>query len=143
MSVAGQKDEIYAAFAEIANGEESARQFCIVLWEFFHLLDDLHDGDQKRSPGEIALVTVAFIETVSANPFFQAHRDLLLGVIRTGAIQWADSERFRAKDGVVDRLTSEILKSGYQDVFFAVAAITGGFPHALRCSEKHRGYNVG
>lgn len=135
--------EFSKAFAEIANGDESARQFCVVFFEFVHLLDDLADKDKARSPVEVVAVVCAALETFAANPFFQAHRDLLLGAIRVGGIAWTASESFRRREGVVDRMAAEVLKSGYQEVFFAVAAITGGMAHAAAMSEKYRGYEPG
>lgn len=133
----------HAALTEIANGDESARQFLVVVYEFVHMLDDLVDRDVQRKPEEIVVVLAAFVETVAANEFFQAHRPALLAALRSGMIAWAASEEFKTREAPLDRLAGEVLKSHYQELFFLSASLTGGMPHALKMSSKYRGYKAG
>lgn len=130
------------ALGEISKGDELARQFCIVAFEFFHLVDDLFDK-QDRTANDVTVVLCAFIETIASNPFFQANKAQLLPVMRSGAIAWAGSESLKTRGGLTEKLAAEVLKSWYQELFYAVAAIVGGVPHALVCAEKFRGYDFG
>lgn len=135
--------DLEAAFSDIANGNLDAAQFCRSVFAFAHLLDDMVDGDKPTSPAQVGVVTMEFIETIARNPFFQAHREALLGALRSGILAWVASEEWAARDGVVDRMASQVLKSHYQEAFFLVASFTGGMDHAVECSRRWRGYEVG
>ena len=135
--------DVHAALAEISSGDERAHQFLVTTYEFIHLLDDLIDRDEERSSVEVGLIVYSFIETIAANEFFQAHRAVLLGSLRSGVISWVASEQFRKREPVVDKLAAEVLKSGYQELFYLVASITGGMKHAMSMSSKYRSYVAG
>ena len=131
------------AIKKAACGDANAEQFLFVLWRFAHTIDDLYD-DPARNPlvaGNLTAALIIWTETVAANPFFQAYRDMLLGALRVALLQWASSEDFAARGGVRDKIISGVIKSGYQDLVFLVASITGGPLHALELQKEFRDYD--
>lgn len=138
-----QATQVAESLWEISNGDENAAHFCGSLHSFAHLIDDLYDKDHTPAPNDVAWVLAGFIEDVASNPFFQKNAPVLLTGIRSALLSWASSEQFKAREDVRDKLAAEVLKSGYQDVFFLVAGLTGGMSHALKMSEKWRGYDFG
>lgn len=126
-----------------ANGDDHAKQFLFVLWHFAHTMDDIFD-EPDRSPDAAARMAMAIInwtETVGANPFFQAYRDILFGAVRTSLLQWVSSEDLKAAGGVPNTVISNVLKSGYQDVLFLVASLRGGPALAIQLQREFRGYD--
>lgn len=138
-----QVSHVVQSFTEIANGNDDAAHFCASVHAFAHLIDDLYDKDHTPKPEDVAWVLAGFITDIAENPFFQAHRAQLLAAIRSSLLSWVSSEQFKAREDVRDKLAAEVLKSGYQDVFFVVADLVGGMNHALVMSTKWRGYDFG
>jgi hypothetical protein len=135
--------EIEAAFSDIAAGNKDAFDFCRSAFEFFHLFDDLVDRDHPIDPNETILCLLKFIETLTRNPFYQAHRDDLFATLTTGAFAYAASLRQAADPDVQKRVASEVLKSQYQDVFFRTAFWVGGSRHSIEMDTKYRSYSFG
>ena len=135
--------DIVAVMREICAGNEDAATFCVTLWAFVHTLDDLVDQDPAPPPSTVVCNTLAFLETVATNPFFQMHRSALMASIRQAAFQWCASEEWVRRERVRDKVIGEILKSGYQDTVFLVGSIVGGFQHALSMQAKFRDYEFG
>lgn len=128
------------AFRDIARGNHNAEEFLSSLYIWFHKQDDLIDRD-KVVPAEVtAGFDFRILHTFAKNLFFQQHQDFLLPVILTGALAWVASEDRKNSPDVLDRITAQVLKSQYQDIFFAVAFCLGGFDHAVAMSRKYRDY---
>lgn len=138
-------EELSKIFSLIANGDRDAEAFCHTVYHFFHLIDDLYDGDKdRRTPDEVAGYTAATLETFMMNPFVQAHREQILGVLRVSAFQWIHSERLKSGDrDVKNAVVAEVLKSAYQEIFYLVASLTGGIRHAIEMGTKFRDYDFG
>jgi hypothetical protein len=134
------KQKIDTIFTEVCCGDQNAFHACWAVYQFLHVIDDLVDRDQEVDARTVGLTLVVFTEAVSANPFFQANRDVLLGTFRTGVMEWIDSEAWRKRSDIKDQMAAEVIKSGYQNFFFQVAYLCGGPAHMNAMSEKHREY---
>jgi hypothetical protein len=134
-------ESLVSAVEEIVCGDASARQFVWAYYAFIHVIDDLFDRDVPLDAGTVALAFINYTETVAANPFFQAHRDFLLGLMRAGVLAWADSEEWRARPDVREKLAAEVIKSSYQEVLWAVAGLCGGLVHQRVMTSKYREYD--
>jgi hypothetical protein len=131
----------YEMFREICRGDEAAISLCWSLYQFLHVLDDLVDRDVPVTPEMVGLSFLSCVETFAANPFFQQHRDLILGALRPAVIQWVNSEEWRKRDDVREKVAAEVIKSGYQDVFYLIAGLVGGLPHQLEVAARWREYD--
>jgi hypothetical protein len=127
-------------FADIARGDESAAQFMGVLYCWFHKQDDLFDGDHLVSAEVSAGFDLSLLHALAKNSFFQKNQDYLWPVITMSAIAWVASEERARTEDVLERITAQVLKSQYQDIFFAVAFCIGKFDHAVAMSRKYRDY---
>jgi hypothetical protein len=128
-------------FEDICRGDQEALHVCWSLFRFLHVLDDMFDGDQEFSARAAGLSFLDFTETVACNPFFQAHRDLLCGSMRVALVEWIDSEAWRTREDLREKVAAEVLKSQYQNIFFLIASLVGGLPHMAAMSAKWRDYN--
>ena len=80
--------------------------------------------------------------TVISNPrFFVQHRDDLLPVIFSALNAWAASEELIKSDRESKKMGAHVLKSQYQDVFYRVAFLVGGYEHAACIDKKWRSYD--
>lgn len=127
-------------FREMCAGDEDAFHVCWAVFQFLHVVDDLVDRDHPVTPEVVGLSLVVFIEAVAANLFFQKHRGPLLACLRTSVMEWVDSEKWRARADLREKLAAEILKSQYQNFFFLISGICGGLLHQHAMSTKFRQY---
>lgn len=135
--------DVTSAFKAICKNDEHAFGFCLTFWAFVHTLDDMFDADPRPPAATVVQNTIAFVEVLAFNPFFQTHKHALLGTIRTGAFSWVASEEWRERTSVRDKMISEVMKSGYQEVIFLVASLVGGVEHALQMQRLYRDYEFG
>lgn len=132
---------IQQAFNEIAQGDADAIEFLGSFYLWCHSQDDLIDRDKPVTPALAVGLNLGLLRVFSKNSFFKKNEDFLWPVILTSALSYISSEDFKKRDDVLDRITSQVLKSEYCNVFFAVAFCVAGFDHALAMSGKYRDYS--
>ena len=131
--------DVGAAFRDIAKGNQDALKFLSAFYWWVHAQDDKVDGEGSL----MALIEaqLRLLQVVSTNEFYLANRDKIFPVIQTSLLSYMASERLKNAPDIVDRVTAQILKSEYMNVFFAVALMTGGFAHAAEMNRKYRIYD--
>ena len=127
-------------FSEIARGDKSAEEFLCALYCWFHKQDDLIDRDRVVPPEVTVGVDLTLLHAISKNQFFQKYQDYIWPVLTMGALAWVASQERANSSDVLERITAQVLKSQYQDVFYAVAFCVGKFDHAAAMSRKYRDY---
>jgi hypothetical protein len=128
------------AFKDIARGDAGAEAFLGALYIWVHKQDDLFDRDHPVSASVSAGIDLQTLHVFATNPFFQKHQTFLMPVLVTSALSWVASETLAKSDDVLERITAQVLKSEYQNVFFAVAFLIGGWEHATEVQRKYREY---
>jgi hypothetical protein len=134
-------DKFDVIFRDITKGDSDAFDFCNSFFRWTHCLDDLVDRDQEVPASAVAILQYSIFHNLACNPFFQKHKASLLPTMLTASIAWADSEAWKKRENVLHRISSQVLKSQYQDVFIHVAALCGGQVHAHQMSNRYRDYN--
>ena len=129
------------AFKEIARGNVDAEKFMGAFYCWVHMRDDLVDKDKVVPAETVVGFDLQLLNTFARNPFFQKHQDFLWPVIHMSALAWIASEDYSKNPDVIEQFGSQILKSQYMDVFFAVAFCIGGFDHAVAMSRAYRDYH--
>jgi hypothetical protein len=112
------------------------------MFDWVHALDDILDRDKPVLLPWPVLANLRALECAASNAFFQKHKATLLPILQTSALSYIDSERFRVHPDPLYRIGSQVLKSSYQDFFFAVARITGGEEFMVKMSAKYRGIDA-
>lgn len=131
--------DVGAALRDIAHGDEDALKFMVTFYHWVHAQDDKVDGEGNLKG--LVHAQIEFLQAVGSNPFYHAHHNKLFSVIQTSLLSFMASEKLKNNPDVIDRITAQVLKSEYMNVFFAVALLTGGFDHAVKMSEKYRIYS--
>lgn len=129
-----------SVFQEVCLGDAEAIDVCRSVFQFLHIIDDLVDRDHPVSVDLVGEQLIVFIETLALNPFFQRHRNALCGCLRVSIIEWVDSEKWRARQDVREKIAAEVLKSQYQNFFYLVAGLCGGVKHMSAIAAKYRQY---
>jgi hypothetical protein len=129
------------AFADIARGNKAAEELMCRAYCWTHKQDDLYDGDKHVKPEVSVGLDLQVLHAFSNNPFFKEHQAFLWPVFYMGALAWIASEDLCKSTDVLDRITSQVLKSQYQDLYYATAYCIGGFEHALAMARKYRDYH--
>jgi hypothetical protein len=127
-------------FAEIANGNADAAEFCDTFWNWCHYLDDAIDKDKELDAKTYVFANVKLLHVVATNSFFQRNRDVLLALMLAHSVTYVQSVDWEKRPNPLDRFTSQVLKSSYQEVFFYVAFLCGGLRHQVAMAEKYRAY---
>jgi hypothetical protein len=123
-----------------ANGNPFARQFCVALYEFLHLIDDLVDRDVSPPPTDeqIGKLCVQLILTIGGNPFYQDNRQALEALILRGFGAWLDANELERNQ----KVEGKVLKSWYHELFWHVATITGGWDRSRDICRKYRAFDM-
>jgi len=132
--------DVFKALEEISKGNSDALRFMRAFYIWVQVQDDLFDKDRPVTAANLVSTNLNLLFEVSQNPFFQEHRNVFLPVIVSSSLAWASSEEFKSREAVFDRLTSQVIKSQYMDVFFQVALLVGGIDHAFAMQRKFRSY---
>ena len=131
----------------VCKGNKDAERFCKTFVAYCHLLDDCVDRDKPCDAERVARESIEFIVELSVNPFFQAHKAQLIGLIIQGFRAWADSNAPKYnptefKDGTLERLYErDVIKGFYHEAVYHVAAILGGWEHLRKVTELCRSYD--
>lgn len=133
--------DFVTVFKEISNGDEQANECLNALFAWFHALDDLVDRDKPVLLTFTMLAHLKMVECISSNVFFQKHKAAFLPLFQAAALAYLESERFRLHANPLHRIGSQVLKSQYQDIFYAVARFTGGDEFMVRMSQKYRDFD--
>lgn len=132
-----------------AHGNAAALDFLRSFARWAHWVDDLADGD-KLPPGHACYSAAVHAEnecewllTLSANPFFLAHRAQLVPVIILALNSWVASEEWR-EQGLDERNLGrvEVLAGQANEVFWLVAWLTGGWMKLREVSRTYRDYDT-
>lgn len=137
---AQRKQHFDTMFRELCCGNEDAVHVCWSVFQFLHVIDDLVDKDVPVTVDTVGLSLLTFTEAVAANAFFQANRDILLGALRVGVIEWLDSEKWKDRSDIREQMAALVLKSQYQNFFFLIASLCGGIAHMAAMTAKYRQY---
>ncbi len=140
-SSADAHSEIVAKIAELSCGNLDAAAFLESFFEWVHFLDDVVDGEADRDPKSVCEINLTFLLTVTQNPFYLANSGRLMPLIIQGAMAWIDSHLWHTDLDANKRVTSDVLKGYYHEVFYHVAFICGGWDHATSMTAKHRAYD--
>lgn len=129
------------AFREIARGDQAAEEFMRRFYVWVEKQDDLFDRDKPVTAEMSAGWDLAMMYSFAKNEFFQKNQAYLWPVIHMSALAWISSEEYATSSDVGLVLAGQVLKSQYQDVFYAVAFCIGGFDHAVAMIRKYRDYH--
>jgi hypothetical protein len=130
--------ELEAMFRELCRDDQHAVNACWAAWRFLHVIDDLADRDHPVPVADVGIALLDFTETAALNPFWQSHARELAAVLRVGVMEWVDSEKWRQREDVREKLAAEVIKSGYQNLFYLIAGLVGGTSHMQAMTEKWR-----
>lgn len=126
------RDEILQAAAK---GNASALEFLRVFARRAHWVDDLNDEPNAiRCPAMFATSESEWLLTLSANPFFLAHRAQLVPAMVLALNAWDDSHRFEGAQ-------RDVIKGQWHEVVWLVAFLVGGTEHLRDITGKFRGYD--
>lgn len=131
---------VFEALKEISNGNEDAHRFMRALYIWVQVQDDLFDKDHEIKASQLASSNLNLLIEVSNNPFYRENSNVFLPVIASASLAWVASEDFAKREGTLERVASQVIKSEYMNVFFQVALLVGGWDHALAMQSKFRSY---
>lgn len=137
-----EKLDFRQIFEEVAPGNRAAQDFCHAFLAWVHFLDDMVDQDKPEAgPEDIIRLNLELAMVFAFNPFWQEHKTRLIPLIIQGAQAYADSNEWAKSVNARDRLSSDVLKSQYAEVFWHVAYLCGGPELLQQVTRKYRRFN--
>ena len=133
------RDELITA---AANRNADALEFLRAFVARAHWIDDLADNDKLEGelwyePDAFAAQETRWLLTLTANPFFCAHRAQLVPAMVVALNAWVDSHlpRFAGPAG-------DVIKGQWHEVVWLVAWLTGGWEHLRTVTITFRQYDI-
>lgn len=124
-------------------GNKDAERLCRAWVTRCHELDDCHDRDKPADAERMASAFLALDLELATNPFFQAHRAQLLGLMVQSANAWLDTGKERPDWHSISHdewnAREAVLKGFYHEVVFHCAFILGedgNGLHGWRCLRR-------
>lgn len=102
------------------------------------MIDGAIRGGSVYSAEQVIRINLEALATFSKNPFWQEHKEALLPLAIQAAKAYADSLRWERSENFRDRATAEILRAQWQEVFWHVAKLCGGYDHMDQITRKYR-----
>lgn len=118
---------------QAANGNANAENFALAWINFCHCIDDLIDDDRLVSSEAVAAILVTFMVELSGNPFYQANKPMLLGIMVQSINSWLDSN---TEAGI----KRAVLAGMYHEVIYHIAFLTGGWTKLRTLTSSEREY---
>lgn len=128
-------------FEDCCLGNKEAFEFLRAFLLFVHAADDVIDADKPIDSENFLLVNMEWVRCLSFNSFYQEHKASLYPLIAQSVNDYADSNLWAKRSDFRDRASSDVLKSNYQQIFYQVALLCGGWDHMREMSKKHRVYD--
>lgn len=122
---------------EVCCGHAPAMDFCHLWFTYCHAIDDLIDGLERPSPE--ALLTV-FIQAnvLFSSEFYVRHLRSLQPVVLLVTNAYADSVAWERSSVPYQFTIADVIRCCGNEMFFMVAMICGGWPHARSLSARIR-----
>jgi hypothetical protein len=131
---------IKSDFLRLTNNNEKAWGFVQLFAERSHDIDDMIDLGKVESDEKLIEAELKWMLELSSNPFYQAHSSFLMPIIIVSCSAWLDANRWEQSEDEVKRVHSDVLKSHYHEVIFAVVYLCGGWNAMREFSKLHRQY---
>lgn len=107
-------------------GDAAAVDLVLAIAEISHTWDDLIDRDKPVDDARInRAFTLALLE-LPRNPFYLQHRDELLPVMTTGALNYLTANEYEKQDDAEAHALAHVLRYGIADLVLFVAYLIGG-----------------
>ena len=127
-------------FLRLTHNNEQAWLFVETFATRAHDLDDMIDGDKTFSDEEIIKAEMDWLVSLSSNKFYVSHQAFLLPIVIMSCNAWLDANRWEKSEDPVQRTHSDVVKSFYHEVIFAVVYLCGGWNAMREFTLKHREY---
>jgi hypothetical protein len=121
----------------ITCGNTDARVFLWRFWCFMHAFDDLIDRDKPVSADEAIRELVLFLQEISFNPFYNAHKGSLFGFIAMVANRAIVGEQWKAGTDE-QKMASASVRCGDLDLYSHIAFLCGGWDHMRNLDPEIR-----
>lgn len=117
--------------------DPAAVRFVLDMSHFVEIFDDLVDQDKPVSQRDMTHAVFSALYHIPANPFFNAHRAVLLPVIFMFTNAWLDSNEL-AKGDETEKALAFTLKGLGVEVLLACVSITRGVDYLRTVSADIR-----
>lgn len=136
------KPELDNIIREACVSNEQAYVFVNGCFHYFHMIDDLMDGEVKEDNiREYVINLLNFTKDLFSTPFYQNNRLELSGVIDMITNAYADSLAWESADKPFSSI-SNVIRSQGNDIICIVAKIIGGYNLMRSVSLKIRELSV-
>lgn len=129
-------------FMRLTHNNEKAWQFVELFARRAHDLDDMIDDNKVMSDEEMIQAELNWMMALSTNSFYQAHSNFLMPLLIMSCNAWLDANKWEKSDVAVKKVHSDVLKSFYHEVIFAVVYLCGGWNAMREFTQLHREYQT-
>jgi hypothetical protein len=128
---------------DLCKGNWDAFGFCKAFLAWAHALDDVVDKASEDALTRFVLSNRTMLGEAAMNCFFQENAPSLLPLLTNACVAYVDSNRLAQSPNLKERVSAEILKSYYHEVFWHVAYLVGGLKHMQAMTAAYRDFDFG
>lgn len=126
---------------ECANGNNDAYLCASALYVYIDWLDNVIDKDIEVPYEVSAKTSMNLFVMLCYNKFWQENKSHLGPILITAYNAWIDSEKIKTNSDYRVRISADVLKGYFLEVFYQIGFITGGYDLMRALSEKWRGFD--
>lgn len=126
---------------ECSNGSKEAAMCASAIFSYIDWLDNIIDKDVPISYEASAKTSLNFFMMLSYNKFWIENRIHLAPILAAAYNAWMDSEKLKNHSDYRVRISADVLKGYFMEVFYQIGFITGGYDLMRQLSEKWRGFD--
>lgn len=119
---------------EIYRGNTAAVEVVRMIHQVSHVWDDLIDKD-PATPDDINTAFLNCLIGLGQNPFYRAHCDRIMTVMRLGALNWMAANELEKSPGI-PREIAHTARYSIGDIALDIAEIIGGMSWARAHAAK-------
>lgn len=123
----------YGWIDAVCCGDPNAKRFCLAVWSFTHLYDDLVDRDRPVTARQAAAELSTLLQEVALNPFFVAHAPQLLALMQSALFRWGHADELESGGDALQAARAAVVRCGDVDLYLYVAYLLGGSDHMNAC----------
>lgn len=117
---------IQAQLCQWLRDDRDAVEFCLAVFRFCHLWDDLIDQDTEVTHDTIHRAMAGALIDLPKNRFYRLHHDALWPILQMGVVNWKSANRLEKSSIYEHRVMAFTLRSIIMDIVAMCALLIGG-----------------
>jgi hypothetical protein len=124
------------AYTRFFRGNSDAVAFAMMLIHVADIWDDLVDGDQQITNGDLHKAFWFCLSGIPRNQFYREFHTELMPIMEVAIFNWLASDKLVASGDAKSLEVANVIRHSLSDVFVHMARLIGGFEWAAQVTPE-------